>query len=377
MKVDALDKNRNIVEKELIISKEFGAILKYNGKELCIEKDYDIWNKIQAIDSPPDGFSCAFIMITNDCNKHCEYCYNRDLKFKHRGDHSKKQIINTIKKFIPEDNRGYENLSYKDYKYDSIHPVVRILGGEPTVSKNLSDLLQWGVINTNHKYYISTNGILMQDKNFFKNITKSKQICWALSIDKYTKPDFIKKWTENIIDYGGSNEYAYGLIIDDNNWPNTIKQDNILRTYQPQEIRYRGLSCEDGSVFPMMSDIIEFVKEARGISKEIFINKAKWYQQILTCLSYKHTENLNTGNIVLARLPVWNTLIADIACKQSSFVMNTKGFWNTAETHTSSIDLFKYRMKRSDKYYCENSHKLFWGKQNTYLKEENNDSFKG
>jgi hypothetical protein len=67
----------------------------------------------------------------------------------------------------------------------------------------------------------------------------------------------------------------------------------------------------------------------------------------------------------LARLAVANTLIAELACNQASFLMDTKSFWNPYEGHSSSPHLFKYRMARPEKYYHE-SHKLFWGKHNPY-----------
>jgi hypothetical protein len=368
MIVHGLDKRRFVVEKELTVTKEDGAILKYEDDEFVLERDYEVWNKIWTENNDgPNGFTCAFIIITNDCNKHCAYCYNEKLQIKNPGGPTEEQLINIMKKYIPNDTRSYANVPYKDYKYDKIHPILRYIGGEPTVAPTLKGTLKWAVENTGNKQWMCTNGILMQDKKFFDDVPKTNQIIWALSIDKYTDEDFIKRWTDNVIEYGGGNEYAYGIMIDDDDWAGTIKQDEILRTYKPQEIRYRGMNNEIGTQFPMVSDMMKFVEEARGIKRETFMNEASWYQQTLTCLNHKDTENSDTGNLVLARLPVARTVIAEMACNQASFMITTKSFWNPYEGHSSSPHLFKWRMSRPDKYYKEDAHKLFWDKTNLNL----------
>jgi len=368
--IHGLNKKRFVVEKELIMTPEHGAIIKYDEDEFVLEKDYEVWKKIWDINmddsNRTNGITCAFIIMTNDCNKHCEYCYNEKLQIKNPGGPSLEGLIGMTEDFLLDDNRGYTELPYKEFVYDKVHPLIRFIGGEPTVAPTLIGYVNWLVENRGNKAWICTNGILMQDKKFFDDFPKSRQICWALTVDKHTTDDFIKRWTENIIECGGENEYSYSLIIDDDNWSHSIKQDEILRQYKPQEIRYRGFNDEEGIVFPMASEMMKFVEKSRGISRETFLNKAAWLQQTLTCLDYKDTDNPDTGNVVLARLPCARTLIAEMCCNHTSFLMSTKSFWNPYEGHSSSPHLFKWRMSRSDKYYKHDSHKLFWGKNNPH-----------
>lgn len=364
MIVHGLDKERNVVEKELIVTQKDGAVLSYAGESVCIEPDYEVWEKIWESRKMLEGFTCAFMNITNRCNKKCGYCYPEDLKIKHLGGPSLDQLINTVKEFIPND-KDTSNVEYKNYDYDGVHPIVRVIGGEPTVVDHLPEFLNWAVENTGLKYWVCTNGINQQNKSYFKNISKSRQIIWALSVDWNTTDDFIKRWVDNIQSYGGNNEFSFGLIINNADPQNSMRQDSLLRTFHPQEIRYRSLSKQDGSLLPYTSKMMKFVEESRGIPKQLFLDKAKWVQQILTCLSHKHLPSSDEGNIVLARLAVYNITIMDLACRHASYLMTTPQFWNPTEGHCSSPHAFKFRMRNTDKYYKPESH-IFWGKYNPY-----------
>jgi len=368
MKVLGLNKNREVVEKELTVTEEHGAVLTYKDTSICIEPNIKFFDKIYKPWEGPNGFMCSFVMTTSKCNKKCDYCYEQKMKVRHYGDPTADELISIMKDFIPVDDRGYGTKPYKDYKYDGFHPVLRLIGGEPTVFDGLSKYLHWLCENRDHKIMIYTNGIKMLNKKFFDDLPKSSKIVWCLSIDWNTPDDFIKKWADNVMNCGGDNEIAASILINDKDWKIGIHHDEIIRKYPTQEIRYRGMSEQDGSKISTASDVLNFITEARGIKAETFINKAKWYQQILTCLSYKDTENPETGNIVAARLPVWNTALIEELSKSASFTINTKSFWNPTEGHCASVPLFIYRMKNPQKYYHE-AHKLFWGKQNPYTRK--------
>lgn len=367
IKVHGLNKKRWVVEKDLILDPEKGAIISYDEDEFVLESDLDIfmpqWE--QNVDGP-NGFSCAFIIITNDCNKHCKYCYNEHLQLHHLGGPTTDQLINTIKEFIPDDKREYTNKPYKEFKYDYIHPIIRFIGGEPTVAPTLKPVLNWAVKNRGNKLFVCTNGINMQDPRYLEGFPKTNQICWALSVDKYTKPDFIRQWTDNIIKYGGENEYAYAIMIDPNDFQGTLELEKVFWEYSPQEIRLRGLSDEPGHIFAQVTDMIKYAEFSRGLDKQHWIEKAGWYQHTLTCLNHKDSNDPDLGNLILARLPVGRTLIAELASLQASFLMDTKSFWNPYEGHSSSPHLFKWRMMQPDKYRHPEAHKLIWGAHNPY-----------
>jgi len=367
MQVLGLNKERKVVEKELTLSKEHGAILTYNGKSLCIEPNLEIFNKLYKPEQGSDGLTCAFVYVTTDCNKHCSYCYNEKVKWKHHESSSWKDIANMLKDYVNNDTRDCTKLPYRDFKYDQIHPVIRFLGGEPTVSPDLDKLLNWSVDNKGNKIVVYTNGINMQEKSYFKNMPKSDRICWFLSVDWNMSEDFIKRWTENILEYGGGQEYGYSLNMYDDNLQKSIEQDAFIRTYKPEEIRYRGMSEQDGSKFSTASEVLNFICTSRNIDMQTFLDEGAWYQQILTCLNYKDTENPDTGNIVAARLPVWNTMLVDEFCKIASINITTKSFWNPPEGHASSKDMFVYRMNNKDKFYHP-SRKSTWNVRNKYIK---------
>lgn len=364
IKVQGLNSNRWVVDKNLIVTKERGAILSYDEGDTCIEPDIDVWNKIWESRNMLEGFTCAFMVITNDCNKRCDYCYPEDLKIQHLGGPSLDQLINTVKEFIPHD-KDTSNVEYKNYEYDGIHPIVRILGGEPTVVSHFDEWLQWCIENTGLKYFVCTNGIKMQKKSYLDTFPKSRNLIWALSVDWRTSDDFIKRWVDNIQSNGGNNEFAFALILNKDDWETSMRQDELLRSFCPQEMRYRSLSKEDGTLIPQASEMINFVEQSRGIPKQLYIDKAKWVQQILTCLSHKHLDNPDEGNLIIARLPVYNTSIMDLACRHASYVMTTKSFWNPTEGHCSSPHAFKWRMAREHLYRNE-GHESFWGKHNPH-----------
>jgi len=366
-KVLGVNEERKLVQKDLIITEENGAILTYNGVETCIEPYKDVFEKLYRPHDGPDGFETAFLYVTPECNKHCSYCYDKKVKFSFYKYPDARGLVNMVKTYLPEDLRDDKDLPYQDYNFDRKHPIVRVLGGEPTIFPELGEMTKLAAEETTQKWQICTNGIVQQDKKVFEQYSKSHRISWLLSVDWNMTDNFIKKWVENMIEYGGKNEFGFSLCIDDNNWEKSMRQDELLRQYSPMEIRYRGMSEQDGSKFSVVSDLIKFVEESRSIPKQAFLDHAQWHQQSLTCLDPEFTDNPDNGMVVLARFPVWNTALVEEYCKMSSFNIATKSFWNPAEGHLSSKELFRYRMTHSEKFYHP-SHKLFWNKRNEFVK---------
>jgi len=368
-KVHGLDKFRNIIEKKLVYDNK-GVWLNSSTDKILLEKNLEVWKHQYQPKIPAEGYFTAFFHLTNDCNKNCNYCYEKDLLVKHPGNNTLEDFISNIKEFVPDDTRGYGYKPYKEYYYDGVHPMIRFVGGEPTMFKNLDKLVYWIVNNTNNKVHIYTNGIKLQNPEYIKKFPKSNQINWALSIDHETKSNYIRTFTENIEKFGGGQEYSYGVLLTCNTTQKMLKIDKICREYQPQEMRYRGISDQlKGKYFPMLSQIIKFICKSRNLDFDYYLNNAKFHQQCLSSLKFNKTDNHNTGNIVTAILPMWRTLIVEEAIKYGSLVVNTKYLNNSTETHCVSGQLYKWRMKHP-KTAFHNGLKPVWGKINGVFNEK-------
>ena len=133
--VHGLNKERRIVLKELHTSEEKGAFLRYEGVDTVIEPELKVWERTYRPEDPPEGYKNAFYQITEECNKNCEYCYNQFLLQRHPGDTTLKQLIKSLDEFVPADPRP--TVPYSEYTYDTFHPTVSFIGGEPTVAETL------------------------------------------------------------------------------------------------------------------------------------------------------------------------------------------------------------------------------------------------
>lgn len=361
--VHGLDKFRNVIEKELVYDSK-GVWLESHDDKVLLEENLDVWEKMYQPQTPIGGYFTAFFHITNDCNKNCKYCYERDLIVKHPGNNTLDDFIYCIKNYVPNDPRGYGDKQYKEYVYDGYHPVIRFVGGEPTMFPDLDKLVWWIVENTNNKIHIYTNGIKLLDPEYIKRFPNSNQVNWATSVDHQTTPNYIRKITENIIRTRDKQEYSYGVLLSCDTATHMLKTDAICREFQPQEIRYRGISDQrNGTYFPMLSQLIRFICKSRNLDIDYYLEKARFHQQCLSCLKFSDTDDPNTGNIVTAILPMWRTLICEEMIKYGSYVINTKYLNNSAETHCVSGALYRWRMFHKDMTY-HNGLTPIWGKEN-------------
>jgi len=53
--IHGFNKEREIVKKELHVSKETGAFLRYEGEDTLLEPDINLWNKIYRPNDPSEG----------------------------------------------------------------------------------------------------------------------------------------------------------------------------------------------------------------------------------------------------------------------------------------------------------------------------------
>lgn len=93
------------------------------------------------------------IALTNDCNGNCFFCHNEGMRFGFRGENAKE--INSIL-----DLENWEKIS--DY-FNCILKKVVFVGGEPTLLKNLLDIVK---IFSKKGFYtkITSNGFLLNEE---------------------------------------------------------------------------------------------------------------------------------------------------------------------------------------------------------------------
>lgn len=363
--VHGFNEKREIVKKELHTSKEKGAFLKWNNEEVIIEPDLKVWNKIYKPNDKSEGFKNAFYVITNDCNKHCDYCYNRDLLCYHPGGDSINQLIKNLEMFVPSERKNI--IPFKEHELDGIHPTISYIGGEPTVADTIIPFTRYITETRNNKIFIYTNGIKLLDIDYLKQFPNTNQIIFAISTDINTTEDFIRKVTKNIMKFNF--EYGYSIVVSPNK-EEQIKNfeiDKICRSYQPQEIRYRVYINQPKGYSDYLSSVMKFIEKSRDISYDYYLDNA-WLAHggFVSTLKYDKTENPDTGNIAIASLPVWRKSFTEILCKWGAFVMNTNYINIPGECHMNSADLFFWRMKHTKEYVTEET-KHIWGTKNPYF----------
>lgn len=377
--VNGFNIKREIVKKELHTSEKNGAVLRYEGEDTILEPDLKLWNKIYRPNDPSEGYKNAFFHMTEDCNKNCEYCYNRDLLFSHPGDTTLKQFIKGLEEFVTKDTRDV--VPFKEHIFDGIQPMISFVGGEPTVSDSLIPFVHYIANTRKNKMFIYTNGIKLLDIDYLKQFPNTSQIMWSISTDINTEESFIRKVTENIMKFNF--EYGYNIIVGTkevahvcctmtsdpvNELKATIKKnleiDKICRSYEPQEIRYRAFASQKRGYSGYLSSVLKFVAEARDIPYNHFLENM-WFGHagIVSSLSHLKTENPNTGKIAVALIPIWKRTFAESLCKWGSFIINSFPLNLPSEGHMGCYALYKWRMEHTKDYISEGT-KVIWGKFN-------------
>jgi len=101
-----------------------------------------------------DKFSCGFLILTYECNNRCRWCYTKASGF------SKKQMPLEMAK-----------QSLKLMKQIGIDNVG-LLGGEPTLYKNIIELIRFGK-NLGLTLTLYSNGRNLADENFVKQLKEA------------------------------------------------------------------------------------------------------------------------------------------------------------------------------------------------------------
>ena len=363
--VHGLNKERRIVLKELHTSEEKGAFLRYEGVDTVIEPELKVWERMYRPEDPPEGYKNAFYQITEECNKNCEYCYNQFLLQRHPGDTTLKQLIKSLDEFVPADPRP--TVPYSEYTYDTFHPTVSFIGGEPTVAETLIPFVHYITNVMSNKIYIYTNGIKLHDLDYLKQFPNTSQIMWSISTDFHTTNDFIKKAIDNI--RKTNHEYGFNIIVGKSE---TVKKHNLaldkfIRGYcDPQEIRYRAIIDQRAGTSDYVSNVLKFIERSRGITVDHYLEKGFiGHGGFVNSLKPEFSDDPSKGKVAVAAIPVWGQSFAETYSKWGSYIVNTTYINAPGECHMNSPELYRWRIKHTDRYITEGT-KIIWGKQNPY-----------
>jgi sulfatase maturation enzyme AslB (radical SAM superfamily) len=355
MIVHGLNKDREIIERKLITKKD-GVYL----DDTLIEPDADLFfGKIWDPDEKHEGFTNAFYQITNECNKHCDYCYNRYLLLQHPGDTRFEQLVKSLDEFIPDDDRGI--MPYKDFSYCPGNPKIGFIGGEPTVTPVLVPFVNHICNTRNNKVYIYTNGLKLLDPLYLDTFENTSQIMFAISTDKNTSPEFLRAVVGNLKQYNF--EYGFSIIVgrtEETNKQN-LKLNDLMMKFEPQEIRYRAVADQIKGYSDFQSNVMKFIEKARGIKYDDFASNAVMGGRG-GMISLMDTAD---GKVSTALLPTWNQSFAENISKGGSFVINTRCINAPGECHMNSPDLYRWRMTHTKELYVDSLEPV-WGKQNPY-----------
>ncbi len=351
MIVHGLNRDREIIEKELTTKKE-GVFL----NDTLIEPDADLfWNKLYST-GRHEGFTNAFIQITNRCNKDCTYCYNRWLILKHPGGTRVDQLVPMIEKYVPDDDRGV--LTYKNFTYEGGNPKIGYLGGEPTIARSFIPLLHYLCSARNNKQYVYTNGIKLLDMDYLKNLPNTNQIMFTISCDDQTTPEFINQVTNNLDQF--NLEYGFSLIVGQDE-KRELEFNELFMKFNIQEIRYRAFSDQREGTSDYLSNVIKFIEKAQGIKYDDFVQQLDMGRGGMIGAVVANGIKMSTATI-----PVWGQSIAEQVCRSGSFVLNTTCVSSPGECHMNSKELYRFRMSMTDEIYTD-SLKPIWGTRNTYM----------
>lgn len=146
--------------------------------KVLLEADPYVYSKLMNKDPcstnlPP---SCLMIPVTHKCNLNCKICYLPFHKFK---DLSLKEIKRIAQK--------------------SEAPVIRISGGEPTLRKDLPEIIRY-VTSLGKGHSLLTNGIRLEVESYVKKLVNAGLNNVHLSFNSLNDEDFLKIDGKPILD---------------------------------------------------------------------------------------------------------------------------------------------------------------------------------
>ena len=163
-----------------------------------------------------DKIKTGWLTVTRKCNNYCEWCYTQN-------------------KLNCETMDYKDALSSVDKLYELGTKRIVLIGGEPTLYKNITDLIKY-IVSKGIKVSIASNGRKFSDIDFAKKIVEAGVNSINISLKgtseyeylKYTKS---KGLTEAIQGYNNLKKLGFNnvslsyVIVDDNknNFDNLVK----------------------------------------------------------------------------------------------------------------------------------------------------------
>ena len=218
------------LERGQSLSKEFERTIEYlysNYYLVTSEKeDEDIYKQF-VNNLPPSVISNTYIIVTENCNFNCRYCF---LSERISSSAQKKMSFKTAKASIELLQRTYER---QNFEYDR---TITFYGGEPLLNfstikyfmEEIDSIKSKAFWPSNIKYTIITNGSLLTKEhlNFFKQFNIGLCISYDVNIDSHSNRiskqnestyDIVKQNIQLCIDY----KIPFGLSV-------TISESTII-----------------------------------------------------------------------------------------------------------------------------------------------------
>jgi len=338
MVIHSLNSRRRVVEKDLLYI-DGGVYLKYQGKEVLIERDAEVWNALYGKELRSNTVN--MMNLTSKCNLNCDYCYFKKLRSGWGSFEMDLEKCKVAVSMVEDVSKDVSTMNIKDVLLeDANFPKIRLSGGEPTVWEPLPELLKFIVENKNNSISLLSNGLNLADKNYIKKIPNFSQITWAITVRDTSKT--ICKALENIIENG--NQLVFNLVFD--NLDNAIKFTDFCVQWNPQIIRYRVLvDYPTGTVYGYQSDMIDFICEYFGMDKSFYLQNCKSTSPYITCLPYYHTGQ--GFSICTILTPTWDVIVLEEAIKSRTYLFSSlTNKYDTLliETMNDSSEFRKWRM---------------------------------
>lgn len=226
-------------------------------------------------------FTNMMLIITNNCNLRCSYCYEKN----HSYDPNKNMSLETAKKAV--------DLFFKQIPENINRTSITFFGGEPLMAFDLmKEVINYSYSHrtigrykgNNYNYVINTNGVILNDEMFLLYSKLGKKINIRVSVDGYKdKHDITRRtidgsgsWSmleKNLLKYRILKE-KYGCKI---NLVNTINKANCKEIYYNYTTLFELTGMNIATLFVHEDNLtdkdFEIIKEQTGMLHDYCVNR--------------------------------------------------------------------------------------------------------
>ena len=235
-------------------------------------------------------YSISWLTLNRECNMRCKWCYECSSGY----DAKTFMTFDSAKKCI-------------DIISDMGIKKVNLIGGEPTLHPNFFEIIDY-LAEKNIKCNIVTNGLKLNDDEFFNELLKRKNAFPSISIKSDSKESYIKDTGVNcweritrVIKKMLDLNLNFGCTYVINN-ENVSKLFNTMQTFQNLGLKHIGLSfCYSCPGNVMIYDVKKFIKDIETQLKLIDTLSIKYniHFTLPVCLWDKEfIENLRNRKII-------------------------------------------------------------------------------